>query len=448
MAQEEAAQDQPMQHFVELGSTGLKRWSGYVDEEFHQDLRGTKAVRVYREMLDNHPIIGAIFLLVDLFVRQTPKRVEASGSSPQHALAKMICETSLDDMDGGIEAALSEALAMGPYGWAILEKVYKIRRGESDLPELQSKFSDGYIGVRKLATRAQESHLDWDFAANGVLRGWRQMPAPDYRTRYLPRSKFLHFRIRAPKDNPEGRSLCRPIYVPYFFQKNIQVIEGISLERDGSGLPVMEVPSEVITNPRMSQVFEQYKNMVRKLKVDEYGGVVIPAEDQPDGKKSGYRLRLLSASGRNINAADPIARRYRSEIAIGLFGEFVVLGTEKVGSFSMHSDKTEMFSLGVGSVLDAAQAPFNDDLFPELCVLNGLPASVAPKYTHGDVKTPSLQELGQFVAALTGGGAITVDDGLERYLREAGGLPAPEARPTAVQAPAAAPVAAPIEGVA
>ena len=43
----------------ELGVTGVKRVSGYIDEEFLPALRGRKAVRVYREMSSNDSMVAA-----------------------------------------------------------------------------------------------------------------------------------------------------------------------------------------------------------------------------------------------------------------------------------------------------------------------------------------------------------------------------------------------------
>ena len=36
-----------------MGIVGLQRTGGFVWEEFHRDLRGANAMRVYREMSDN-----------------------------------------------------------------------------------------------------------------------------------------------------------------------------------------------------------------------------------------------------------------------------------------------------------------------------------------------------------------------------------------------------------
>ena len=49
----------------ELGTTGLRRVGGRVQDEFINALRGEKGRRVFREMSENDAIIGAILFAVD-----------------------------------------------------------------------------------------------------------------------------------------------------------------------------------------------------------------------------------------------------------------------------------------------------------------------------------------------------------------------------------------------
>ena len=55
-----AEEDSKFNHMQELGSTGLTRFGGLVYEEWLAELQGVKGIRVYREMRDNDPVVGAI----------------------------------------------------------------------------------------------------------------------------------------------------------------------------------------------------------------------------------------------------------------------------------------------------------------------------------------------------------------------------------------------------
>ena len=48
--------------FSEIGFSGLKRRGGVVYEEFLRQLEGDKALKIWREMGDNDPIVGASLL--------------------------------------------------------------------------------------------------------------------------------------------------------------------------------------------------------------------------------------------------------------------------------------------------------------------------------------------------------------------------------------------------
>ena len=53
----------------EVGSTGLVQYGGEVREDFLRQLQGKRGYATYREMSDNHPVIGAILYAIEMLVR-------------------------------------------------------------------------------------------------------------------------------------------------------------------------------------------------------------------------------------------------------------------------------------------------------------------------------------------------------------------------------------------
>jgi hypothetical protein len=47
------------------GASGLKRSNGIIYEEFLTELIGQRANKIYKEMTDNDPVIGAMLFAVD-----------------------------------------------------------------------------------------------------------------------------------------------------------------------------------------------------------------------------------------------------------------------------------------------------------------------------------------------------------------------------------------------
>lgn len=412
--------------FFPLGISGPKRRGKLVDEEFLSDLKGAKGAKVYREMMENHPIIGSALWVTELMLGRTKYRIEPANDSPQAKEAADFCQTVIDDMDGGMRGLLSEMLTAAPYGWAWLEKQYKIRRGPEHMsPQLRSRYTDGKIGIRRIGLIGQDTLHEWIWDENDEIVGMvQQPPAPYSGMRTIPRSKSLHVRFKQSKNSPEGRSALRTAYTSYYYQKNFQFVESVGIERDLAGYPRMEVPPEVLESqdPATKAVLDSYFDLVRKIKRDEFEGIVVPSEDGPDGK-TGYRFGLVSSGGRRPADVDPVIKRLDSRIAMCLLAEFLVVGLDKTGSFSLHSDKTSLYATAIGYYLDERDRQLNDEVFPDLMRLNGYAPELTPRCVHGDIEKTDLTVLGSFIASVVGSGVVTVDDRLEEWVREAAGLP-------------------------
>lgn len=200
------------QTFSEVGRTGLKRWGGRIHEEFLPELSGMNAIRVYREMRENDPVVGAILFAIEMLMRQVSWRVDPVSQNNADLEAAEFLESCLEDMSQTWGDTISEILSFLVYGWSFHETVYKRRLGESRDPTKNSKHKDGRIGWRKLPIRAQETLMEWEFDESGGVQAMRQQPPPDFITRTIPMDKALLFRTRTEKGNPEGRSILRNAY--------------------------------------------------------------------------------------------------------------------------------------------------------------------------------------------------------------------------------------------
>lgn len=110
-----------------------------------------------------------------------------------------------------------------------------------------------------------------------------------------------------------------------------------------------------------------------------------------------------------------------------VLADFILLGHEKVGSYSLSSSKTNLFSLALGAWLDMITEVLNRFAVPRLFELNAFPVTELPKIIHGDVETPDLKELGDFIKTLSGAGfSLFPDDDLEAWIRSIAGMPSAE----------------------
>lgn len=413
-----------------IGDSGLKRSGGRIYEEELRKLRGPRATQVFNEMANNDAVVGAILFAIEMLCRQVQWNVEEVSNDKEDIEAKEFVYECMDDMSHTWQDLISEILTMLVYGWSYCELVYKYRQGNSKDPSRRSKYNDGKIGWRKIPLRAQESLYEWDFQDDGGIAGMKQQII--YGTNnngvvYIPIEKALLFRTKSDKNNPEGRSIIRNAHRSWFFCKRIQEIEAIGIERDLAGLPTVEVPAELLNENAPAEdkaLVESLKVIISEVRRDEREGLLLPAEMDTDGKPTGFKFRLLSSGGsRQFNTSE-IIKRYESRIAMTVLGEFILLGTDKVGSFSLASSKMNLFSVALDAWLDSIEAVFNRYAIPRLFEVNGWKLENYPKIKHGPVQELSIDELGSFLEKLGRAGFPLVGDNeLENTLRRKANLP-------------------------
>lgn len=415
---------------AELGSTGLKRYGGWVQEEFLRELAGTRGAETYREMKDNDAMCGAVLFAIEMLLRNVTWRVEAFGDEQEDQWAKEFVEQNLDDMNQPWADTIAEVLSMLPFGWAWHEQVYKLRMGEhQESASLRSRYNDGLFGWRKISIRAQETLWQWEFDDNGGIRAMLQMAPPDFRVRRIPIEKSLLFRTTTVKGNPEGRSVLRNAYRAWYIKKHIENVEAIGIERDLTGLPVIWVPPHLLDGNATAgdkAALAEYKRLITNIKRDEQEGVVMPLAYDHNNNKA-YDLTLLSTGGRRQIETTEIIGRWDQRIAMTVLADFILLGHEKVGSFSLNSSKTTLFATALGAWLTNIKEVFNRFAIPRLFQLNGKRLRGYPTLAHGDVEKVDLAELGAFISNLAGAGVnLFPDDELEKHLKQAAGLPVKE----------------------
>lgn len=414
---------------AELGSTGLNQQGGQIFEEFLPQLQGLRSIRIFKEMAANDPVVGAILFAVDMLIRQVSWRVEPASAETKDQEAAEFLESVIGDMSSTWQDTLSEIVSMLVFGWSFHEIVYKRRQGDSRDPTRRSRFNDGRIGWRKLPIRSQDTLYQWEFDEGGGVQAMIQQGPSDFRLARIPIKKGLLFRTTSQKNNPEGRSVLRNAYRPWYFKKRIEEIEGIGIERDLAGLPVAWVPAQLLSpnaTPEDQAVLNAIKQIVINVRRDEQEGVVFPLVYDDKGHKL-YDFTLLSTGGRRQFDTDKIVARYDQRIAMTILADFILLGHEKVGSFALSSSKTHLFSVALGAWLDSIAAVFNRHAIPRLFQLNGFTLERLPELKPGDIETPDLKELGEYIQRLAGTGMpLFPDDTLEAHLRQVAGLPEKE----------------------
>jgi len=308
-----------------------------------------------------------------------------------------------------------------PYGWSLCEISYKVRRGEveGDSPSTynnSSKYDDGRIGWKNFSFRAQESLNHWEFdKETGRVVGFWQDPPLDAATIkefYIPFrvsgvSKVMLFKTKNAGGNPEGVSVLSNAYRPWLIRKHLEEVEGIGIERDLNGLPVLHPPEEWDWDDEENAAALAWaQTLIASLRVDEYMGVILP-----NGQ---WEVSLLSASGTRQHNTSEIINRYDKRIAMTSIAQFIMLGMERVGSFALVKSLSDMWLSAIEGHVLAMEEEINRTAVAALLKLNpefsGLQPHEIPRIKASRINTPDLADFSTFLNVIAGQQIIDLSD--------------------------------------
>jgi hypothetical protein len=414
--------------FGEIGTTGLvgaNPQSGIVTDEFIAKLNGLNGLRAYREMSLNDPVCGAILFAISMLVRGVKWTVEPVDESDEaKANADFVEGVLLEDMGQPFNDVVADAMSMLTYGFAVQEIVFKTRRGPSSSGNPGSKYDDGKIGIHRLAPRGQETIYKWEFNDVGDVVAVKQQT--EYKGMVsIPANKCLLYRTVNDKNNPEGRSIFRNAYIQYKRKQLMEEAEG-RLALRSAGIVAFRLPAKIMSDsasPDEKRLYAAYKTAADRVAQDRQGSIIMPSDTGPDGRPL-FDLTYIVADGRRPSDHTPTITRLNQMIATSVLADFVLLGQDKVGSFALSSDKTALFAKAVSTYLGVISDNMNRVLLPRLYDLNGMDREMMPKLAHGDLQSPDITALANFVSTLaTAGASLFPDDTLQDKLMSLANLP-------------------------
>lgn len=388
----------------EVGYTGLNEWMGVIREDFNRKLSGKEGYKRYNEMRMNSPVVGSMLLAYELAVRGVQWQY-VSDEGPDDPRIEFATE-ALDGMSTNWSDHIIEALTMLPFGYSPFEIVYERR--------------DSSIVWRKFAIRGQDTVYRWLLDDNGGIQGLVQMGSPMYKRVEIPIEKMVLYRTRVEKNNPEGRSTLRTAWIPYFFVKNLQQIEGIGIEREIAGIPLLEPPMGATQdeNDSNSDVSKAAK-IGRNVRNDEQGSVVLPPP-VGEGDHLKWHFSLVSTGGtRAIDVGETI-KRHESRILLSMLSQFLMLGQDKVGTQALSVSSIDFWTNTVDAIADIISETHTSYALKKLLKLNGMETE-GIRMEHspaGDIDVSGLADVFQKV-----GDKITWMPADEMWLRGAMKLP-------------------------
>jgi hypothetical protein len=355
----------------DIGVTGLDAWSGEVRADFLREFIGKEAYKRFNEMRLNSPVIGALMAAYKNPLRAMDWPYQSTEGEDDPRLE--VLNRSRDYMTHSWQQHIQEGSLFLDFGFSLFSVNYQ-------------RAEDNAVLWRQFKPLGQNTVQRWLFDDAGGVQGFVQQAAPLYKTESIDIHDLILYRVNVERNNPEGRSILRQSWFPYYYAKNISAIEAIGIERDAAGLPVIKLPQNATTDEDDSGS-DAYKaaKFVRNIRNDEQAGFVLPF---------GWELALLASAGGKQIDTDKVINRYHMLMLMSAHAQFLLLGQEGVGSYALSADQSDFFTLSLDATADIITETQTQHILPRLLALNGYEAEGITQ-----VHSPASKQSGATIAA-------------------------------------------------
>jgi hypothetical protein len=377
-----------------LGSLGYdKQQEGLPDLEFLSELSPPEGLKRYMKMRYNDPIIGGFIVQLTSVINKLDWTIEGENAEfVKKQLENLAC--------GSIRNFINETSSSFVYGFYIGEKIWKVVDNNIVLQDIIPLFQPTIQAITSTTVKQQ---TDADYAE-------------------IPYKKCVHFVPLSENRSPMGISLLRPLYKPFYYKTAIEASEAIGVDRDLSGLPILQAPQNfdftagLSTSPHYDELVADTLSwaidLVSNIRKDEQQGVVIPF---------GWDFKLLRGEGSTTVDTTKIITRYNTEMAIGVLEGFLLIG----GFTSSNSSDSEVvlnnFLKSCDSYALTLASIINSSIIADICRYNNL--KNPPKFTFTPIRITNLTDLASFVARLVAQGVIDRTVAMEKSLLALADLP-------------------------
>ena len=338
------------------GDRGLSMWAGYMGEEYFTELKPWSKEAKYILEARDEVMISTMLEAVKMPMIKAEIMFEPASDDEADRNAAKFLEQNLKNMHRqSLRGWITDTLESIEFGFAVSEIVMEKR-------------DDGRMWIRNLEPRGQETLQRWgiideqhpDTVTDFIQRGWRG-GAPRQIVP-IPLDKCVHTTLRARKGNPQGKSFLRSLYIPFKYMKNYRALEGIGVERDIGGTPILELSEGMSMVDENSAEMTELKKQMEGLRNDKALYVMLP---------NGMKLEAYSGS-KQLSIRD-IIKDYEKQVLMRMFAQFLELGMDNVGTQALVEGSHDFFTMSLESIQDELIEQINDQLVPYLFRFNSFP---------------------------------------------------------------------------
>lgn len=434
---EPGSNDIPALTLGETGYTGLLTLGGQVLEDCQKELRWPWAGETYKKMAKDGAVAPALEL-VEMMIARVPWVVKIPEGYEDELKEKAnFLRQCMNDMDHDWQSFIKQVVSFNRYGFSCTEKVYRFRTREKG-----SKYNDGLIGIKKLPIRSQDSVDGWKWKNKGRelaglyqnvivpgqpedYQGWDFVYGEETVRKFIPRKKFLLFRNNPLKDSPTGVSSLNGAWQAWKYKQAYMESEAMRVAQDVNGFKILYLPPQYMKSDATEKdraVFEEYKKILANIHQAKQSGIILPLITDDNGNKM-FEFEVKSVTGQSSYDTNAIISRYNSEILTCLFSDFLSLGSNGSGSFSLAETKISVIEMAIESKLNEIKSQLNHDLVRQLFELNGFSTDVMPEITYGEISKPSLDEVSKWVQRVSATGNLPKNREVINWILETADIP-------------------------
>lgn len=420
--QEEPAAQPEAPLFVPMASTGTEIYSGYIHEDHLQTLRGYERAKVFDKMRRSDSQVRMLLSAVKNPIRSATWEVHPTDDSAEaQADADLIKYLLFDHAGKSFKRLLGEILTMIDFGYSTFEKVYSVDVNDPVYGAVHTITGVHWISPKTV----HRFNVERD---TGKLVSISQFAYGDLeKTIDVPAKYLLHFVLEQEGANYEGLSWLRAVYGNYLRKNEYMKLNAIGIEKFAIPTPAVKVPPGLQNSP-------SYQFLLEALEVytsGEANYITYPSE---------YEIEWASNGQYHPDKVDMAVDAEDRRMTKAFLANFLELGQgSSTGSFALGRDLSDFFLGGLVYVANEICDTINNNLIPELMLLNRGPRKVYPKLRHSGIDDKAGKELAEVLANLAQHKYIIPDDMLEDNLRKRYSLPPRSEEGKREQAPAPQP---------
>lgn len=389
---------------VEVGSTGTEIFSGYLFEEYLNELQGTQAADIFDKMRRSDPKVKMILSAMKNPIKGATWEVNEKGDETREGqIQKAFIEHILfNDLGKTWKSFLHEALSCIDFGYSLFEITYSA--------VLNHEKFGSYNGIRSLAFRSQRTIEKWNINRHGELQSvYQQADGDDGENVQMSSKYLLHFALEKEGNNFEGISILRPAYGPWLRKNTFLKLIAAGIEKYAIPIPILEIPE----GKQGSTEHKTALAAMKKYVSHQCNYLTVPF---------GWNL-TLNNNPFDASKIREVINDENVEIVNAALANFLELGQSGSGSYALSFDLSDFFLGGLEYVAEQIAETINLQLIPNLIALNFPDQKCLVELQASGISDRAGEELSKIILNLVNAGAIKSDDRLEDNLRKRFGLP-------------------------